>query len=162
MELFTMQKITRDCISYVFDRRLEPALRVADGEKFQIETEDARTGKTRTPETIRPEYVKEIRRKGPYYGNPVNGPIYVEGAQPGDTLAVHIHAMECDSLGFFGYWPFVYHLQDWFSEPVTELVDIKDGAVRFTLQTAAGPHAIRIPTQPMIGCIGVAPVLEVP
>src|SRR6202011_1746490 len=31
-----------------------------------------------------------------------------------------------------------------------------------TLQTAAGPHAVRIPTRPMIGCIGTAPDLEVP
>jgi amidase len=70
--------------------------------------------------------------------------------------------MECDTLGYFGYWPFLYHLQDWFSEPVTELVKIEGDEVRFTLQTAAGAHAVRIPTHPMIGCIGTAPHLEVP
>ncbi len=158
----TVQKITRDRISYVFDRRLEPVLRVADGEVFQVETEDARTGKTRTPETIRTEYVKALRAKGPYYGNPVNGPIHVAGAEPGDTLAVHIQAMECDTLGYFGYWPFVYHLEDWFREPVTDLVEIQGGAVHYTMQTAAGPHTLRIPARPMIGCIGTALPLEVP
>lgn len=157
-----MQRIPRDRISYVFDRRLEPVLRVADGEVFQVETEDSRTGQTRTPETTRPEYVKALRSKGAYYGNPVTGPIYVDGAEPGDTLAVHIRDMECDTLGYFGYWPFVYHLQDWFQEPVTELVEIRDGTVRYTMATASGPHEVRIPTRPMIGCIGTAPPLEVP
>jgi acetamidase/formamidase len=157
-----VQRISRDRISYVFDRRLEPVLRVAEGEVFQVETEDARTGLTRTPETTRSEYVKALRSKGNYYGNPVTGPIDVAGAELGDTLAVHIEAIECDTLGFYCYWPFVYHLQDWFSEPITELVEIRDGAVHSTLQTASGPHALRIPVRPMIGCIGTAPPLEVP
>src|SRR3954454_1268422 len=142
-----MQRATRDRIQYVFDRHPAPVLRVVPGEVFEVETEDARTGKTRTPETTTPEYVKSLRSKGTYYGNPVTGPLWVEGAGPGDTLAVHLHAMECDTLGYFGYWPFIYHLQDWFGEPVTRLVDIRDGEVSFTMQTKAGPHAVRIPTR---------------
>jgi acetamidase/formamidase len=157
-----MQRVTRDKISYVFDRRLEPVLRVAAGEAFEVETEDARTGQTRTPETCRPEYVLWLRSKGPYYGNPVTGPIHVEGAEPGDTLAVEIRQIECDTQAFTGYWPFVYHLQDWFKEPVTELVEIREGIVRYMLHSARGPHELRIPTRPMIGCIGTAPHLEAP
>jgi acetamidase/formamidase len=157
-----MKRISRERISYVFDRKPEPVLRVSQGEVFEVETEDSRTGQTRTPETTRPEYVKALRARGVYYGNPVTGPIFVEGAKPGDTLAVHIQDMECDTLGYFGYWPFLYHLQDWYSEPVTELVSIGEGHVQHTLQTAAGPHTLRIPTRPMIGCIGTAPPLEVP
>lgn len=157
-----MQRATRDRISYIFDRRLGPVLCVQQGEVFQVETEDARTGQTRTAETIRPEHVKALRSRGPYYGNPVTGPFHVAGADPGDTLAVDVHAMECDTLGFCAYWPFVYHLEDWFREPVTELVEIHDGQVSFTLKTAAGSHALRIPVRPMIGCIGTAPHLEAP
>lgn len=157
-----MQRIPRDRISYAFDRHLSPVLRVAQGELFEVETEDSRTGKTRTPETTRPEYVKSLRSQGAYYGNPVTGPIQIDGAEPGDTLAVQIHAMECDTLGYYGYWPFLYHLQDWYTEPVTELVDIAGGHVEYTMQTAAGPHTVRIPIRPMIGCIGTAPPLEVP
>jgi amidase len=156
-----MQQARRDQISYTFDRRLEPVLRVTEGEVFQVETEDARTGLTRTPETTRPEYVKAMRSRG-YCGNPVTGPIHVQGAEVGDTLAVDIHTMECDTLGYFGYWPFVYHLQDWFREPVTELVEIRDGLVHYEMHTAAGLHRLRLPTRPMIGCIGTAPQLGAP
>lgn len=155
-----MQRILRDRISYAFDRHLEPVLSVNPDEVFQVETEDSRAGRTRTPESTRPEFLKAMRKKG-YHGNPVTGPIHVAGAEPGDTLAVHIHAMECDTLGYFGYWPFLYHLSDWFTEPVTELVEIRDGHVSFTMQAASGPHSIRIPTRPMIGCIGTAPPLAV-
>jgi acetamidase/formamidase len=156
-----MQRVTRDKISYVFDRRLEPVLRVASGEVFQVETEDSRTGQTRTPETTRPEFLRAMRAKG-YHGNPVTGPIYVGGAQPGDTLAVHIREMRCDTLGYFGYWPFLYHLDDWLTDPVTELVEIiRDGYVRYEMQTGAGTHLVRFPVRPMIGTIGTAPPLEV-
>lgn len=157
-----MQRVTRDRYSYVFDRRLEPALTVDSGETFQVETEDSRTGQTRTPETITVAHVLSLRKKGPYYGNPVTGPIFIRGAEPGDLLAVTIHAMECDTLGYYGYWPVLYHLQDWFDEPVTDLVDIRDGHVTHTLHTAAGPHRVTVPVRPMAGCIGTAPHLEVP
>lgn len=157
-----MQRVTRDHIQYVFDRHPAPVLRVNPGEVFEVETEDARTGKTRTPETTTPEYVKSLRSKGQYYGNPVTGPLWIEGASPGDVLAVHLHAIDCDTLGFFGYWPFVYHLQDWLKEPFTGLVDIRDGFVSYTMQTRSGPHRVRVPISPMAGCIGTAPELEVP
>jgi acetamidase/formamidase len=157
-----MQRVTRDRIQYVFDRHPTPVLRVEPGEVFEVETEDARTGMTRTPETTTPEYVKSLRSKGTYYGNPVTGPLWVEGAAPGDTLAVRLRSMECDTLGFFGYWPFIYHLQDWLAEPFTGLVEIQGGTVSHTMQTKAGPHTVRIPTRPMAGCIGTAPELEVP
>jgi len=157
-----MQRVTRDRISYAFDRRLEPALRVRPGEEFEVETEDARSGRCRAAEQCRPEYVKALRSGNHYYGNPVTGPVFVEGARPGDALAVHVRNVECDSQGFLCYWPFVYHLSDWLREPVTELVAIRDGHVEHTLQTASGPHALRLPLRPMIGCLGTAPELEVP
>lgn len=156
-----LRRIHRDRIQYVFDRHAGPALRVEPGEVFEVETEDSRAGRTRTPETTTPAFLKAMRAKG-YPGNPVTGPILVRGAEPGDTLAVSIRAMECDSRGYFGYWPFLYHLGDLLTEPHTGLVEIADGHVRHTLQTGAGPVPISIPIRPMVGCIGTAPALEVP
>jgi amidase len=156
-----LQRAARDRIAYGFDRHREPVLRVAPGEHFRLETEDSRAGRTRTPEACRPEALRALRAKG-LPGNPVTGPVYVETAGPGDTLAVDLHAVEPDTLGYFGHWPFLYHLSDWITEPVTGLVAIRDGHVEYTLQTASGPHEVRIPLRPMAGCIGVAPDLAVP
>ncbi len=147
-----MLRITRDQLAVVFDRRLPPVARVKPGETFIVETDDCRTGATRTPETTTPEFLLAMRERG-WYGNPVTGPIYVEEAEPGDTLAVTIHDIECDDLGFMPYWPFLFHLEDFFSEPRTELVPIQDGHVHLK---GVPP----IPVRPMIGTIGVAPAME--
>jgi acetamidase/formamidase len=93
-----------------------------------------------------------MRRRG-YVGNPVTGPIFVEGARPGDTLAVHIHAMECDTIGYQGYWPWLFHLEEFFDSPSTVLREIRDGKVIIN-------DEIQIPVRPMIGTIGVAPEVE--
>jgi len=93
-----------------------------------------------------------MRRRG-YYGNPVTGPIYIEGALPGDTLAVHIHTQTCDTLGYQGYWPWLFHLEDFFSEPSTVLRQIHNGRVIIS-------ETIQVPVRPMIGTIGTAPAIE--
>ena len=147
-----MQHITRDKLTPVFDRRLPPVAHVAPGEVFVIETEDSRGGRTRVPEHTTPEYLLAMRKKG-YYGNPVTGPIFVAGAKPGDTLAVHILEQKCDTLGYMGYWPFLFHLEDYFPQPATTLVEIRDGHVIFA-------DDISIPVRPVIGTIGVAPAME--
>lgn len=147
-----MQRITRDKLTVVFDRRTPPVATVKPGEHFIVETEDSRGGLTRTPETTTPEYLIALRRRG-YYGNPVTGPIYVEGARSGDTLAVHIHAQECDTLGYQGYWPWLFHLEDFFEKPSTVLREIRDGKVIVS-------DEIQIPVRPMIGTIGTAPAME--
>jgi acetamidase/formamidase len=150
-----MTRITRDQTTVVYDRHIPPVATVQPGEVFVVETEDSRSGRTRTPETTTPEFLLAMRREG-YYGNPVTGPIYVAGAQPGDTLAVHIRAQECDTLGYMGYWPFLFHLEDFFDKPDTTLVEIRDGHVIFP--TSQG--VARIPVRPMIGTIGTTPPLE--
>jgi acetamidase/formamidase len=147
-----MQRIARDQLTIVYDRRVPPVARVRPGEVFIVETEDSRGGRTRTPQTTTPEYLRELRRRG-YPSNPVTGPIWVEEAQPGETLAVHIYQQECDTLGYMGYWPWLFHLEDFFDQPATVLCDIRDGHVIFSPE-------IRIPVRPMIGCIGTAPPVE--
>ncbi len=151
-EPLTMQRITRDKLTPVFDRRVPPVARVVPGEVFLVETEDSRGGRTRVPEHTTPEYLVAMRKRG-YHGNPVTGPIWVEGARPGDLLAIHILEQRCDALGYMGYWPFLFHLEDYFPQPATVLVDIREGQVHFA-------EDIRIPVRPVIGTIGVAPALE--
>jgi amidase len=100
-------------------------------------------------------------REAGYHGNPITGPIYVEGAMPGDTLAVHIDDMECDHLGYFGHWPFEQHLQDVIPGPFTGLTDIRDDGVHYEFDFAGGSHSVRLPVSPMIGTIGTAPEIEI-
>jgi acetamidase/formamidase len=148
----SMQRVRRDQLAVVFDRRLEPVATVKPGEIFVVECEDARGGRTRTPETATVEHLREMKRKG-WYGNPVTGPIFVEGAKPGDTLAVRIHEMTVDDLGWTTPWPHLFHFEDLLPEPGTLLFTIRDGFV----ELGGGRRA---PVRPMIGTIGTAPRME--
>ena len=148
------RRIPRDRITSVFDHRDEPVARVRPGETVVIETDDARAGETRTPETTTPAYLQAMRARG-WRSNPVTGPIYVEGAEPGDTLLVTIDAIVCDTLGFTTNWPHLLHMADWFPEPETVLYRIEDDQIIFG-------DGIRIPVRPMVGTIGTAPAVEVP
>ncbi len=152
-----MQRITRDRLTGVFDRRAPPvgyslAGGVHPGERIVVETENSRGGLTRTPAATTPEALWAVRWRG-YVGNPVTGPIDVEGARPGDTLLVHIHQQTCDTLGYQEYWPWRFHLEEFFDQPSTVLRDIRDGHVLLD-------HGVRVPVRPVIGTNGTAPAVE--
>ena len=72
---------------YVFSPYPDPIATVAPGETVAIHTEDAFEGRITTEEDL------PSRVLGSYL-NPQTGPIYVEGAEPGDTLAVKIESIE--------------------------------------------------------------------
>ncbi len=86
-----MQRITRGFArKYAFDFRDEPLLRVEPGESFEIETWDASTGyfKTTADKAIaakRPGFDRH-----PPMANPIGGPVWLDGAERGDTLVVTV------------------------------------------------------------------------
>ena len=61
-----------------------PTHRIAPGTMLRLWTEDAFSGRLRRP-TDRPSEVVDVTEV-----NPQTGPFFVEGAEPGDTLALHI------------------------------------------------------------------------
>jgi len=85
-----LQTITtsRETWSYVIGPYNEPVATVQPGETFVVETADAFGDVVDSPDVDLDEVLV------PEYGNPVTGPIFVEGAEPGDTLAVKIHDIE--------------------------------------------------------------------
>ena len=65
----------------------DAVLSVKPGDRIRIETRDAFEG------AIRSESDKPTERLRMPFVNPQNGPIMIEGAEPGDALAVHIESM---------------------------------------------------------------------
>ncbi|MEG9247062.1 acetamidase/formamidase family protein [Arthrobacter sp. Soc17.1.1.1] len=83
--------------------------------------------------------------------NPVTGPLYVEGAQPGDALAVTIHEIRLKDCGWSVSLPGVGALQDRMGSGMfTRRVPIDAQGVHVTDRHVLAPA-------PMIGCIGTAP-----
>lgn len=115
-----MQKITRGTVArYAFDYHDEPVMRVKTGEAFQVETDDALTGMIEddsdTPTVhrmVNDPHMDALLKAWPPNFNPVVGPIFIEGCEAGDVLAVHIDFVEPWRYGFTGIIPGVGPLHD--------------------------------------------------
>jgi len=80
--------------------------------------------------------------------DPLTGPIFVEGAEAGDTLAVHLLHIELKGQGGQGIIPGL-GIIPWDDLPV-HMFTPQDGHIEWL-------RGIRVETRPNLGCIGVAP-----
>ncbi|MFO7697142.1 MAG: acetamidase/formamidase family protein [Anaerolineae bacterium] len=128
----------------------EPVLTLEDGDTLNTTTVDSR-GRDASMATL---------ASGP---NPLTGPFFVRGAEPGDTLAVDILAVRPDRTYGYASNALAAHVVEPSAVadlPVRALtewhVDSEAWAARLTApQTALGE--LVLPLNPMLGCLGVAP-----
>ena len=121
-----------------------PVLRIAPGtgERIAFQTDDA--------------VYRELHEHGDLALlsaplNPVTGPVYVEGARPGDALAVTIHEIRLTDTGWAMSLPGVGALRDRMPDRVvTRRIPIDADGVHLT-------DAVTVAPRPMVGCIGTAP-----
>src|ERR1041385_891718 len=78
-----MKHIPLGPLAYEFSRHLEPRACIRPGETIVVEIQDALSGQ------LRKAGDRRDRTTAPY-SNPLTGPVAVEGAEPGDALAVRI------------------------------------------------------------------------
>ncbi len=162
-----MKRVAREQAKvYVFDRSLPIKLRVAPGEKFIVETEDATSGLLRE-EGQSPLNRPFIDETWPPSANPVAGPIFIEGVCRGDLLAIKIEDIlvaDDQSYTFAARRGPVHDSHKWSqaAEPWTHILrhergqsgTMRDGKVWFN-------QKISWPVSPFIGTIAVAPEREV-
>jgi acetamidase/formamidase len=82
---------------------------------------------------------------------PLAGPIAVNGAMPGDTLAVEILDIRTEGWGWSAILPGFGVLPDDFTEPYLKVFDLARGDVAYLRDD------IGIPIEPMLGTMGVCP-----
>lgn len=143
-----------------YDARVKPVLRIASGDIVRVETMIAR-GIQRlllagVPENEIPEALKTVERavtdRGPGL-HPLTGPIFVEGAEPGDVLEARILGFEyLHPYGAGGFVPEAGSLPDEFPYAKFRLVrfDPAAGAAQFA-------PGVTLKLAPFFGSIGVAP-----
>lgn len=85
--------------------------------------------------------------------NPATGPLFVEGAEPGDVLKVEILSIELDDHGVMVDGPGEGVTGAAVTEESTKILPVKDGMVTFN-------EKLSFPICPMIGVIGTAPAGE--
>lgn len=144
---------------YVYSRFPEPVLRVDPGAVIVAETHDAFEGK------IRNESDSPGKQLNFPYLNPQNGPVYVNGAEKGDCLAVYIESVvprgpqPCGTTvvmpEFGGLVPTAdtAMLNTPLPEKVRKLNVTPEGGVVWN-------DRITLPYEPFIGTIGTAPEIE--
>ncbi|MBU2663879.1 acetamidase/formamidase family protein [Actinoplanes bogorensis] len=148
-----------DELSYTFGGR-EPVRRVKPGTVLELYTEDCFGGRVQNVDDL-PSVVCEF----PYL-NPVTGPIHVEGAEPGDTLAVHfveiVPARDWAVSSTFPHFGALTgtHTTAMLHAPLDELVwrydvDRTKGTVRYRARRS--DYTVELPLDPMHGTAGVAP-----
>jgi len=124
----------------------EPAARIAAGSRVHLETADCFADQIRG--------MADVERGIDWDCiNPATGPVFIEGAVPGDMLAVRVVRIEVAERGVMctgGGWG---TLGDVIDELHWHFLDIADGH-------AVWDDRLRIPLRPMIGVLGVAPAGE--
>lgn len=140
-----MRKLSSDSFVYKMSSENKPVMRAKPGETLLIETEDGFGGAIKRDEDPFP--VIDMERV-----NQTTGPVYVEGAEVGDTLVVKIRKIGLPRQGVTTIFPGFGALHEEFNQQWKKVCPIRAGRVIF-------PKGIALPVRPVIGTIGVAPAV---
>ncbi len=131
-----------------WDRSIPPVLRVAPGETIEFECVDASGGQLSPDSTL-----ADVARLDFGKVNPVTGPVYVDGAEPGDALKVTIGEFVPSGFGWTANIPGFGLLADQFTDAALHLWKYDTSLANPALFSPAG----RVPMKPFAGTIGLAP-----
>jgi acetamidase/formamidase len=139
---------------------VEPVMKVRSGDVLELWTDDCFCGRITGQDTVPSREIVF-----PFL-NPQTGPFFVDGAEPGDTLALHFVSIEpardwgvSTTVPLFGGLTSTTRtvtLQD----PLPELVwryelERERNTVRYEARN--GDQVVELPVEPMHGTVGVAP-----
>ena len=129
-------------IIYEFNKENTPIERVTPGTTVAIETYDCFEDQIQSEDTV-------IDKIDWNRINPATGPIYIEGAEPGDILKVKIEKIDINDQGVMAVVPELGVMGDSLEKMEAKIMKIKDDKVLF--------NGVEAPLTKMIGVIGVAP-----
>jgi amidase len=138
-----MYRVSSKNVIFAMDKDNEPVAEVEAGSQIVFETCDCFENQIQSQNTIMNQL--DWNRI-----NPATGPVYINGAMPGDTLVVRIEDIKVGSQGVMLTGPNLGVLGESLKENFIKLLPIIDGKIEFS-------NKIKLPINPMIGVIGTAP-----
>jgi amidase len=135
--------IDRKKVFFAFAPELIPVERVKQGDEVLLETHDCFEGQIQKTTDL-------VDSLDWDHVNPATGPVYIEGAMPGDVLRVELLEVKVGDQASMVTVPGEGALGDVITEMETAILPRQGNYVLFK-------DKLRIPIQPMIGVIGVAP-----
>lgn len=154
-----MQRATTKTLYYEHSAVNPVTMRVKPGEVFEVETQMNRgPDAAAVPPGIRDLYNRYRSDSQPQNkGNAASGCIYVEGAQPGQAVAVRIEDIKTHPVGWNGYRGSTGAMPGYLGPsnigPQFKVVRIENGRVIWN-------EKVSFPLEPMLGVVGVAPERE--
>jgi acetamidase/formamidase len=145
----TTHEFPTDRVHFTWDVGNEPVLTIESGDTVVYETRDV-TDNQITPDSTA-EAIAELDWSRVY---PLAGPVRLEGAEPGDTLAIEILAVETRGWGYTLIIPGFGLLPDDFPDPYIRVFDLSNGEFAYLRDDIA------IPIEPFFGTMGVCPAKE--
>ena len=135
-------------VHYGWDNTITPIATVASGNVVEFETVDASGGQINPSSSL-----DDVANLDFSKVNPVTGPVYVEGAQPGDVLKASIMSISPSGWGWTAIIPGFGLLADQFDEPALYIWKYD------TQSLAPAPYlkGAKVPLKPFPGTIGIAP-----
>ena len=156
----TLKPTPKTVVWGYYDAKAAPALRVKSGETVEIKTLITNSPKRLEEAGVPPEQVEQslrditeqVKDKGPG-GHILTGPVYIEGAEPGDVLEVKIVAIKLAiPYAYNAFGPGRGYLPDDFPYAKIKIIPLDEK--RMIAKFAPG---IEIPLRPFFGSMGVAP-----
>jgi amidase len=137
------RRIERSCRVFSYSSEHSPCATIAPGETIVVETTNAFGDQRFEPgDTLATLDLEQA--------DPLTGPLFIEGAQPGDSIAVHIHHIELVGAGAQGIIP-DFGILEWDSLPL-HFFEPRDGRIRWL-------RGIEFEVRPNLGAMGVAPAV---
>jgi len=142
--------LTADQTHNKFSRSIPPVLKVPSGSVIEAYTKEA------TDEQLSLESkASDLSNLSFDLIHPLTGPVYVEGAQPGDILAVTLHKIELGDWAWSAVVPGFGFLADQFTEPFLKTFQLGKDKTKVKFN-----ENIEIPLRPFPGVMGVAPATD--
>lgn len=135
-----------DIVHFAWNANNEPVLTIQSGDTVIFETREVTDGQFTIDSTT--EAIAALDWNRVY---PLAGPVYIEGAEPGDTLAVEILDLKTKGWGWTAVLPGLGLLAEEFPDAYLRTFDLSDGEyIHFR-------DDIKVPIEPFLGTMGVCP-----
>ena len=133
-----------------FSALIPPLITVPSGAVIEALVPEASDGQL-TPEST----VEDVLKVDFSPIHPLVGPVYVEGAEVGNVLAVTLHDIQIGAYGWSAVFPGFGFLAEEFTEPFLKIFTIEDGDAY-----AEFMDGVRVRLEPFPGVMGVAPATD--
>lgn len=143
-----MIRIEREKRTYYYDRNCKPAAQAKIGDTVIFDCIDGFGGQIKSEEDL----ADSINMS---YICPNTGPLYVEGAKPGDVLVIRIENIDLEEYGILTLIPGEGKLRAYVVAPLTKIVKVERERTYFNKDLVIENH-------PHIGTIGTTPIGRIP